>query len=177
MDIPAYLSDQVRQGKAVLFLGAGASLGAKDSKGNSPPNAAKLAQILSRDFLGGKFGNLPLATVAELAISESDLVTVQTRIKDILEPFEPTVAHALIPQFMWWGLVTTNYDRLIEKAYNADRARLQSPQPFIENGDRVEDRMRDAASVMFLKLHGCVTRVENPKCPLILTPDQYVTPS
>jgi SIR2-like domain len=175
VEIPAHLAEQVRQGKAVLFLGAGASLGAKDPKGNSPPNGAKLAQILSRDFLGGKFANLPLATVAELAISESDLVTVQTRIKELLEPFEPTVAHALIPQFMWWGLATTNYDPLIEKAYSANRGRLQSPQSFIENGDRVEDRMRDPASVMLLKLHGCITRVENPNCPLILTPDQYVT--
>lgn len=162
MEIPAYLIEQVGQGKAVLFLGAGASLGAKDSKGNSPPNGAKLAQMLSHDFLGGKFANLPLATVAELAISESDLVTVQTRIKDLLEPFEPTVAHELIPKFMWWGLATTNYDRLIEKAYSADRSRVQTPQPFIENGDRVEDRMRDAASVMLLKLHGCVTRVGVP---------------
>lgn len=175
MEIPAYLAEQVRQGKAVLFLGAGASLGAKDPDGNSPPNGAKLAQILSRDFLGGKFETLPLATVAELAISESDLITVQTRIKVLLEPFEPTIAHALIPQFMWWGLATTNYDRLIEKAYTAERGRLQTPQPFVENGDRVEDRMRDAASVMLLKLHGCITRISNPSCPLILTPDQYVT--
>lgn len=175
MEIPAYLAEQVRQSKAVLFLGAGASLGAKDSKGNFPPSGAKLAQILSRDFLGGKFATLPLATVAELAISESDLTTVQAHIRDVLEPFEPSAAHRLVPQFMWWGIATTNYDRLIEKAYTADRTRLQTPQPFVENGDRVEDIMREPGSVMLLKLHGCITRLSNPTCPLILTPDQYIT--
>ena len=33
-DIPDFLVKQIEEGKAVLFLGAGASLGAKDNNGN-----------------------------------------------------------------------------------------------------------------------------------------------
>ena len=135
MELTPYLVEQIRQAKTVVLLGAGASQTEKDKNGNSPPSAPKLATMLSTRFLGAKFPSLPLASVAELAISESDLPSVQNYIREIFESFEPSPAHKRLPHFMWAGLATTNYDRLIEKAYNNERGRLQSPQAFIENGD------------------------------------------
>lgn len=175
IEISAQLAQQVQDGKAVLFLGAGASLCARDSGGNAPPGGRKLGELLADKFLGHKFRDAQLNQIAELAISESDLVTVQEFIQGVFEPFEPSAAHSGISQFKWAGLATTNYDRLIEKAYEANPAALQIPKPFIENGDRVEDHMRDPKGVMLLKLHGCITRLATPSCPLILTTDQYVT--
>ncbi len=175
MQIPPVLEGYVREGRTVLFLGAGASVGAKDTKGNTPPTAKQLGHLLSDRFLGGKHKNLPLSQIAEYAISEADLITVQEYIREIFEGFEPTAAHSLLPAFTWWGLATTNYDRLIERVYETSPSALQVPRPFIENGDRVEDHLRDSRNVMLLKLHGCITRTANTDCPLILTTDQYVT--
>ena len=72
------------------------------------------------------------------------------------------------------GIATTNYDLLVERTYKRTATAVQAPVPFIENGDRVDDLLRDPKSVPYLKLHGCITRLSNPQCPLILSTDQYI---
>lgn len=173
MDLPDILKTSVREGKAVLLLGAGASADAMDKDGNRPPTAKELGAILAIKFLGGKHQDDPLGQIGELAISETDHTTVQNYIRELFDPFQPSQAHRLMTTFVWGGLATTNYDRLIEKAYEGSDA-IQSPKPLVENGDRIDDVMRDQRAVKLLKLHGCVTRTSNPDCPLILTPDQYI---
>lgn len=172
--IPDYLTTQIREGKAVLFLGAGASFDAIDDKDNTPPSGWELGQMLSKQFLGGKYADAPLNQIGEYAISESDLFAVQDFIRCIFEPFKPTKEHLLIPTFRWFGLGTTNYDLLVENAYKAVTGRVQEPALFIDNRDRISDRLRGPNSVPYLKLHGCITRLNNPDCPLILSTDQYI---
>jgi len=129
--------------------------------------------MLANNFLGGTHSTDPLPVVAELAISESNLFEVQDFIREVFEPLLPSEAHALIPRFCWRAIFTTNYDRLVEDAYKNASDRLQTPIPFVENGDRVESHLRGRLGVMLVKLHGCITRISNPNCPLILTIDQY----
>lgn len=112
--------------------------------------------------------------VAEYAINESDLVTVQTYIRSLFGDLKPTPAHLKLPRFDWYGLATTNYDTLVEDAFLAAGAGSRSLRPLIENSDRVDDQLRDARNVLYVKLHGCITRVNNADCPLILTTDQYI---
>jgi hypothetical protein len=172
--IPEYLLTQIREGKAILFLGAGASFDAMDDKGKSPPSGYQLGQMLSKKFLGGKYSDAPLNQIGEYAISESDLLTVQGYIRELFERFKPTEQHLLIPTFRWFGLGTTNYDRLVEDAYETNSERVQKPAMFIDNQDRISEQLRDRNSVPFLKIHGCITRINNPDCPLILSTDQYI---
>jgi cold shock CspA family protein len=174
MDLPEILISQVREGKAVLFLGAGASLGAKTADGQKAPSTQQLGARLADKFLGGRYKDHPLHQIAEYAVNEGDLGTVQTFIKDLLEPLEPTQAHLKACEFTWYGIATTNYDRLIERAYTQNKESVQKPKPLIENTDKVEDNQHEAENVLLLKLHGCVTRVANAACPLILTTDQYL---
>jgi hypothetical protein len=174
VDIPEIPVSQIRDQKAVIFLGAGASCGAKTADGKRAPNTQQLGAQLADKFLGGKYKDHPLQQIAEYAISESDLGTVQSFIKDILEPLLPTDAHVRVCDFSWYGIATTNYDRLIEKAYEKNKKSIQNARPLIENTDKVEDNLREPQNVLLLKLHGCVTRVANPTCPLILTTDQYI---
>jgi hypothetical protein len=60
MEIPAFLVSQVREGNAVLFLGAGASREAKTAAGVACPTTKQLINHLSKSFLGGKYTDLPL---------------------------------------------------------------------------------------------------------------------
>ena len=173
MEVPSYLETQIREGKAVLFLGAGASRDALDDKGRKAPSGVDLRDMLADKFLGGKHKDLPLDQVGEYAISESDLVTVQEYLRSVFEGLRPTAAHRMVSSFRWAGLATTNYDRLIEKAYEHSGA-VQKPVPFIENGDRVDDLMREPNSVKLLKLHGCITRTATAECPLILAPHAHL---
>jgi hypothetical protein len=129
MDIPDYLEQQVREGRVALCLGSGASLGAKDDRGKGPPAGKGLAELLANKFLGGRYKDSSLAQVAEYAISESDLGQVQLFIRDLFEPLHPTSAHVAMTTFSWYGLATTNYDRLIEKGYEQSTKAVQEVRP------------------------------------------------
>lgn len=173
MDIPQYLKDQILEGNVVLFLGAGASLDAKHKDGRNPPKAKQLGELLSEKFLGGQYRSDPLSQIAEYAIAVSDVITVQQYVRTLLVDFEPTEAHKLVATFRWRAIATTNYDRILEQAYESNKNAAQKLAPLVDGNDRIDELMRDLSAVAYLKLHGCITRVTNPDCPLILAPDQY----
>lgn len=174
MDLPSYLVEQIKSGQVALILGAGASLGAKKTDGSKAPKTEELRDLLADKYLGGKLKKRTLSQVAEYAIIEASLVAVQDFIRQTLEGLDPTNAHLMIPKFRWWGIATTNYDRLIESAYEQTKNPVQELAVLIENGDLIDRLARDSANVLCLKLHGCISRIANPQCPLILTVDQYI---
>lgn len=174
MDIPNILLDQIREGQVILFLGSGASVGALHKDHKQVPVGQQLADLISEKFLGPKFHNHPLAQVAELAISETDLFSVQEFIATLFQDFYPNTFHKLIPRFVWKAIATTNYDLIVERAYDAVTDRMQRPVVFKKNGERVEQKLSGGADVLVMKLHGSITDTNDPDIPLILTPDQYV---
>ena len=131
--------------------------------------------MIATEFLGGQHADDSLPIVSELAISESDLSTIQDHIRTIFQDIQPSSFHGLLPTFKWAGLATTNYDLVIERAYSQCKNRAQELVPLIKNGDRVEEKLRSSQSIMLLKLHGCITRTSDTSVPLILSVDQYVT--
>ena len=157
----------------MVLLGAGASMEARDESGERPPTGEELATKISEQFLGGRFADSPLSQVAEFAASEADPLEVQHFVRDLLQPFQPQASHNLMTTFRWRGIATTNYDLVVERAYERNSASAQNLLPFIHNSDRVDESMR-ADSVAYLKLHGCITRTSDLTCPLILTGDQYI---
>lgn len=177
MELPYPLIEQVRERRVVLFLGAGATIGATKPDGKPVPLGNALRDALSMKFLGGQHQDGNLAWVAELSESATDLVTVQDFIADTLRDLQPAAFHALIPTFPWRGLATTNYDLLIETVYDSTSSRVPLLVPFLSDSDRVDEKLREQDNVGYIKLHGCLTRTHDPNLPLILTPDQYVTHS
>jgi len=178
MDIPHHLLEQIRAGKAVLFLGAGASRGAvAATPPEEPPPGKELGRLLSAKFLGGDSTDRSLSLIGEYCIAESDLRTVQHYIAEIFNRFTPSATQKAIADFRWAALVTTNYDQIIEKAYAENKDRLQSPVPILRSSDRVDYELRAPDAVPLLKLHGCVSMVDEIAYPFILTIDQYVTHS
>ena len=175
MEIPHSLLRSIELGEAVLVLGAGASMGALSPSGKAAPTSLELARAIAKRFLGDQFSDRPLSSVAELAISESDLFTVQEFIRSQFQDLAPTPFHKLLPTFKWAGLATTNFDLIVERAYEGSQQRAQQLVPFIKNGDQIEEKLKSPRNLMFLKLHGCITRTSDPTVPLILTVDQYVT--
>ena len=175
MELPANLLQSIESGNIVLVLGAGASIGASSPAGTPAPTGPQLAGMIANKFLGGQHAGDSLPIVSELAISESDLYTLQEYIRTIFHELQPASFHSLLPTFKWAGLATTNYDLVIERAYSQCRNRAQALVPLIKNGDRVEEHLRSSQSVMLLKLHGCITRTSDSSAPLILSVDQYVT--
>ena len=174
MMLPAPLVDSVRSGRAVLFLGSGASIGAVNGAGVAPPTGDELRDMTSQQFLAGQHSKDSLAWVAQLAIVQADLFTVQDFIADKVRGLIPAYFHRLLPTFRWRGIVTTNYDTLIEDTYRSVATALQQVVPFIANNDRVDPQINTSGNVGLIKIHGCITRTHDDSIPLILSADSYL---
>jgi tetratricopeptide (TPR) repeat protein len=175
MELPPTVVSAVKSGKAVLFLGAGASFCASSLDGKEPLSGNSLRDKLCEHFLGNQHQQDSLSWVSELAISATDLSTVQDFIAEQFSGIEPAKFHLLLSSFKWRGLVTTNYDRLIERIYEKSNNAIQEIVPFISNNDRVDEKLRSSNHLALLKLHGCITRTHDPNLPFILSTDQYIT--
>lgn len=177
MELPDTVISLVRSGQVVLFLGTGLSIGSQMSNGRKVPSEDTLRDELSKKFLNSQYSkdSDSLQWVAELAISETDLGTVQGFIAEQFQGCQPADSHLLLPTFRWKGIVTTNFDRLLETAYERSRNRVQQLVPIISNDDKIDSKVQSVNNLALLKLHGCITRTQDPKLPLILTTEQYST--
>jgi len=170
---PALLK-AVEEGRAVLFMGAGASCGAKDEKGNKIPDGKELSLLIARKFLGAEYEGLDFRSTCDLACNQRDVGTVQRFIFETLNPFQPAHFHKLISTFAWAGLAGTNYDLIVERAYPAAKSPLQKLVPNTKDGDGATDRLGDR-SVLYVKLHGCITRHGETAPPLIASTEQLIS--
>jgi hypothetical protein len=128
--LPSPLIETVKRGDAVLFLGAGASYGAKRSDGNTIPLGAGLRDLLCDRFLDGLCKDRSLDEVASLAENSFGTGEVSSFVSKSLADFEPPPPHRLLPTFRWKAVFGTNYDLLVEDAYNATQNPLQALKPF-----------------------------------------------
>jgi hypothetical protein len=64
------------------------------------------------------------------------LTKVQTFIRKLLFDFSPADFHLLISKFRWHGIATTNYDLIVERAYDPKHEPLQELVPFVKMGSR-----------------------------------------
>lgn len=159
MPIDANLIEEVKAGRAVLFLGAGASLGAKDSTGNLIPGTNELGGKICEKFLGSSYTDLDFVQTCDYAATARSGRELQRFIRDTLEPFQPADFHKKIPRLHWAGLATTNFDLLVERAYERASDKLQELKPLIHDTPGFMDTL-GKGDVLYLKLHGCLTAYE-----------------
>ncbi len=93
MTIDPTLKKFILEGRVILFLGSGASLGARKADGEEMPSANSLRDLLASKFLDESWTSHSLSEVAEIAISQADPVTVQSYIRDIFLGLSPTEFH------------------------------------------------------------------------------------
>lgn len=171
--LPQDLTAAIRDGRAVLFLGAGASRGGKGPDGQEAPTANELALQLSKSFLGEDYSDLDLRSAYDLSCSARDVRTVQAKIFELLDPIQPASFHRSIPEFPWAGIMTTNYDLIIERAYAASKG-SQGLVPYTKDGDGATDRVT-SGDVLYIKLHGCISRSREVEPPLIASTEQLIS--
>lgn len=149
----------IEQGKCTLFLGAGASQSAVNSADERAPSGDALSKLIATDFLRDPSWALSLENAASLAVSagHANRVRIERFILGLLSNLEPSAAHNKIPWFTWRAIVTTNYDRLIEDAYQ-DPTSVQTLFPILEEDDLARLGRADANSLTLLKPHGCISQ-------------------
>jgi len=171
--LPPELISAVAEGRAVLFLGAGASRGARDDRGQDIPDADQLAAKIVEAFLGKEYEGFDFRSAYDLACSVRDIPTVQKFLFDHLNSFRPAAFHRIIAALPWAGLLTTNYDLIVERAYSQATAPLQRLVPNVKDDDGASERL-DHKSVLYVKLHGCITRHHEIHPPLVASTEQLI---
>jgi hypothetical protein len=174
--LPPQLIASVQEQRAILFLGAGVSFGAFHPKTETVPSSDELRNKLCDKFLGGALKDRPLTAVAALAASEAGLVNVQKFIRDLFIDFGPADFHLLIPTYRWRAIATTNFDLIIERAYEKSRGAVQRIVKSVKDGDLFDTRMnQESDPVGFMKLHGCIDHYTDETIPLVLGQEQYLS--
>lgn len=175
VEVPYLLSEAVKNGRAILFLGAGASKECRNPAGDSPPNANQLRDVLSQKYFGKLMPNRSVMSVAEMAIEAgAGRNLVFETVNEAYSGFACSEAHKLVSDFNWRTIATTNYDTFVETAYSDTSRRRQTLVPFVKDDEPVDEKMRLALNpVQYLKLHGCLNHRNDNDIPLVLSWDQY----
>ena len=176
VDIPPALLNAIKEQRVVLFLGSGASKDAKHPNNTKMPQGNDLRDLICEKFLGGALMQKPLNVVAAMAANEAGFIEFQTYIRELFMPFDPAAFHLSIPTFRWRAIATTNFDMIIEKAYENTPNRRQNLVKTVKNGDRFDIRMNKETNPLgFYKLHGCIDSYVDVEIPLILGLEQYTS--
>ena len=165
--------ERLAKGDGILFLGSGASRVASGPGGLKGLSGNELRDLLCDRFLGGMKKDRQLAYVGDLVKSEVGILDMQRYVSSLFRGLTPTPAHLLIPKFKWKAIFTTNYDLLVEMAYDASAFRVQNLGRIICDDDDFQAVLKDPKGLPFLKLHGCVTRDSDTRLPLILSSWEY----
>jgi tetratricopeptide (TPR) repeat protein len=170
--LPPQLSREVAEGRVVLFLGAGASFNADDGKSNKIPLASGLGELLAREFLTSYDPSEQFSVIYDYCCSAADTRRVQAFLRKVLEPFVPADYHKLLPTMPWHGIAGTNYDLIVERAYDGAAGALPLA-PIRDDSDSIEDARTDG-KLPYLKLHGCLTKADTVEPPMIASTEQLI---
>lgn len=174
-ELPHILIEAVKEKRAVLLFGAGASKESKDDRGNAPPDGFQLRDVLAEKFLGTTNDDRDLMTVSEMAIANGyGEPLVFDEIARLLSGYPPSQAHKMVAQFKWRGLATTNYDTLLESAYSETESPLQNYVRIVKDSEPYDERLANTTNpVPYLKLHGCLDHRLDREIPLVLSNEHY----
>lgn len=170
MSLPRDLVDKIISGQCVLFLGAGAT---RDAGG---PTGGELATSLADHFQKTDIPNSDLRYFADVltGLPDVDREAVDGKIVELLKRLDPCDGHRVVPTFPWKAIFTTNYDRLVEIAYetlNSLRGEFPVQDLKIILGKDLGSVI-DSSQVCLYKLHGCISSI-NKQNPLVLTTRDY----
>jgi hypothetical protein len=167
----------MKRGDAVLFLGAGASYGTKHDDGRTMPLGVALKDLICDRFLAGKCKERGLDEVASLAENSAGRGDMDGFVAQAVRGFEPGIAHKLIPSFRWRAIFGTNYDLLVETAFEQADDPLQTLKAFYRDGAIERELATSPDPLAYYKLHGTIDHLHDREAPLILTQESYVAVS
>lgn len=170
-----FFQQQIVRGEAVLFLGAGASYNCNNRQGERIGFSGNdLLEKICDEFLGGVKADFNLDFAASMAIRKAGRQKLDFFLKSIVENFEPTKEHELITSFKWRSIYTTNYDQAIERGYsdNRDTAK-QKLERIVCDNDPLQNALNTSELLPLIKIHGCISRLNDTSLPLIISSTDY----
>jgi hypothetical protein len=190
------IRDGLASGRVIPFLGAGASLSArpanvewKSPKDNYLPSGWELAKYLD-DRSGYPSGDADLLRIAQYYDGVAGRGGLDEELREIFSrSYEPGEVHNYLAEFANPLIVTTNYDTLIEdafdrkgKAYNVVVYKMATPLAYVKKAgtaawesvdpQRLALNLREAPTIF--KMHGSSIREAPDEDSYVITEDDYI---
>lgn len=171
MDIPVMLRQALETGSCVLFIGAGMGYYMIDEAGNAIPDGNNLAKALAEKF------NVPTGTSYDLT-KISQYIEVKNKgrkelisfIRQILSTANPDENMMWIPSIKWKAIFTTNYDNVIQKAYDKHASPAQN-YITISRSTGFKD-FNSWSEVPIFHIHGALFEENSPD--IVITQQDYI---
>lgn len=150
--------------RTVLFLGAGASV-----PSGSPSGEALAARLWDTLGKGERLSDdlTETCSILENKVGRPALVEA---VRAVLRPLRPTGGLISLPEYSWHAVYTTNFDTLVEAAFNRMGRPLVAIRSNFEYG-----KLETQAGIPLYKLHGCFLSdiVDGHNGRLVLTERDY----
>jgi tetratricopeptide (TPR) repeat protein len=169
--VPLGLRTALESGNCVLFVGAGLGEHILDKEGKPAPDGQELARRMAAQFnidTGGEYDLAEVAEIVELRIGRSELeIFIKSQVGDL----QPDELFQWLTRIRWKAIFTTNYDNVIETAYNLNPSPPLKPVPFGITPELfpIDPRF----DVPVYHLHGRFSGIGKPF--IVVTQSDYVT--
>jgi hypothetical protein len=175
---PKSLIPEIASRRCIIFVGAGASAGCQNSKGERPPNWEKFLIETNAKFVmnpednklaSNLIGSKQFLDAAEIIFSHVDPPDAGQHYRETFHTpdYKPYRLHEIINELDSKIVITTNYDQIYEKQcepQNIDQGYIT--KVYTDYG--ILDEIRSPTRLI-IKAHGCVTSPQQ----IILTRSQY----
>lgn len=165
MQIPDHLKQVISSGQAVLFLGAGFSLGARNPNGPVSSTSTLTEDLLTAAGANAHSG-LNLMQASQLARKRLGKPWFLSFLERKFRHTQPQSFHSQILSLQWYRIYTTNVDDLVENHY----AKTPGRRLFIRNAlDRAHELTDEPNEITLVKLHGDATG----QSEVVFSKDEY----
>ncbi|QIL78303.1 SIR2 family protein [Hymenobacter sp. HDW8] len=159
---------KMAEGNTILFLGAGASV-TDESKYLGPQLIDLFEAKVQKDF-----GTRDLIEFVDI-LQQTQGVTrrdFDNIVDDVLRKIRITEAHKTLASVPWRNIITTNYDLLVEQAYDAIVGTLKEKYKLVPVRKHSAYNYHTAQNeVKYIKLNGCIQ--DKKEYPLVFSTDDF----
>lgn len=150
--------------RTVLFLGAGAAIS------SGAPTALELCRHLESELANGDNISDDLAELASILERRNSRKKLVASVVNRVSSLNPDGALVSLANYPWAAIYTTNYDQLIESAYQRAGKELA-----VIRSNYDWDAAHTPGVVPLFKIHGCVSQdtALGHRASMILTLDDY----
>lgn len=159
--------ENIFNGNSILFLGAGASVGEKRYL------SSEVIEYYE-SYLGYSLSENNITKFVDILSADSDFDRnhFDSEVEKMLRKYELTEGHKIMASIPWREIITTNFDLLVEQAY--DEIKDTSSHVFdiktIKNKKEYNYRP-SSDEIKYVKLNGCIS--DKGKYPLAFSTDDF----
>jgi len=163
----AEILEKIQEGRVVLFLGAGCSTV------EGGPSGDELADMIKKQFPKSQQNLNNLLDICQDVVDTPpyDQQQLEDFVVGKLDSLKPGQSHLCMTKYDWAALFTTNYDNLIELAYQLAPKKLKSCYPIRTTDFSINPA--DRSRVYLFKTMGCITNRGQGDGYPILTRSDY----